>query len=219
DYVQRLDDDAVYLGHLGEKDPNLNDLWNLEVQHANEVISVVPILSSATDDTVPTVGPALAVDREFPNSIIGRYQVGPFGLGWEWNDGWQRTLSVDSDHNVVITDAYGTPRRFEPDSRGGYFDEPGDHATLTAISGGGFLLTAADGQQTAFAADGAVSYVQDSNGNRVTAAYTGGHLTSLTASTGPSLTFAYNGDRIISVTDSTGRTTHYTYDASNQHLM
>ena len=91
-------------------------------------------------------GPCAHRDRVFSNSIISRNQVGPFGRGWWWSDGWQRTLSVLSDGTVVITDGDGSQRRFQPDLRGGYFDQPGDHATLASLGGGGYTLTEADGR-------------------------------------------------------------------------
>ena len=57
--------------------------------------------------------------------------------------------------------------------------------TLTPLGGGGFLLREADGTITAFGANGKVTYIQDTNGNTVTASYTNGLLTSLTACRGP----------------------------------
>jgi len=49
-----------------------------------------------------------------------------------------------------------------------------------------------------------LDYVQDTNGNRVSATYTGSQLTRLTHSSGVFLTIAYNAaDRISSVTDPT----------------
>ena len=74
--------------------------------------------------------------------------------------------------------------------------------------------------QTDYTSGGTLNYVQDTNGNRITAGYTGGLLTSLTASSGQSLTIAYNTAGLISsVSDSTGRTTTYNYDASNTYLV
>jgi YD repeat-containing protein len=125
-----------------------------------------------------------------------------------------------SDGTVVISDGDGSQRRFQPDVRGGYFDQPGDHATLTKLANGGYTLIETNGLVTAFRPDGTIDYVQDTNGNRITAGYTGGLLTSLSHSSGQSLEIAYNSaGRIKSITDpASGRTTTYTYDASNEHL-
>ena len=218
-FVQRLDADASYLGHLGENVTDLSQLWSFEVQQANG-FSPVSDLSSATDAQVPMFGLALTVDRAFPNSINSRYQMGPFGLGWEWTDGWQRVVSVDSSGTVTITDSDGRQRFFQPDGRGGYFDEPGDCCTLLSDGGGRFTLQEKDGNITDFGPDGRVTDIKDTNGNTVSAVYSGGLLIDLDASTGQSLTFTYNAaGRITAITDSTGRTTNYTYDASNQFLL
>ena len=148
-----------------------------------------------------------------------RNLIGPFGRGWEWTDGWQRVLSQGSDGTVFVTDADGSQRVFQPDSRGGYFADPGDCCTLSSVSGG-FSLHEKDGGVTDFGPDGRVADVQDLNGNRVTAAYTNGLLTSLSASAGQSLSFTYNTAGLITgATDSTGRKTTYSYDPNNQYLL
>ncbi len=108
-------------------------------------------------------------------------------------------------------------RIFQPDSRpgGGYFDAPGDYGILTAGSGGTFTLQETDGQVEAFNADGTLNDIQDTDGNRITAGYSAGRLTSLEASNGDpatnpvvgSLTIAYNASGLIaSVASSDGRT-------------
>src|SRR5262249_22567615 len=147
-------------------------------------------------------------------------QVGPFGMGWSWTDvGWLQSLSVAPDGTVTVTTANGVRRRFQPDSRGGYFAQLGDPGTLTSGPGGTFILREGDGQTTAFGADGKLVFFEDTKGNKVTVGYTGDLLTSLTSAGGQSLSFAYNsGGRITTVTDSSGRVTGYTYDASNLFL-
>jgi RHS repeat-associated protein len=217
-FVRRIDNDALYLGHLGENVNDLSQLWSFEVQQAVG-FSPLATLHADTDAQVSTHGPALAVHRVLPNSVQARNQMGPFGWGWEWTDGWQNTLSVVNG-TAIITDPYGTQRLFEPDSRGGYFREPGDNATLTAVSGGGFTLQDPNGYITGFNASGSVAYTQDTNGNTVSAVYANGLLTSLVASSGQSLNLTWNSaGRITSITDSTGRTTSYTYDSTNQYLL
>src|SRR5262249_10322680 len=72
----------------------------------------------------------------------------------------------------------------------------------------------------AFRTDGALNYIQDANGNRITAGYSGSLLTSLTHSDGSSLALSYNTHGCISqIADSSGRITTYTYDASGQYLV
>jgi len=121
---------------------------------------------------------------------------------------------------VNVLGPNGSLRRFQPDSRGGYFDQPGDHGTLAAAAGGGYTLTELDGQVTAYNADGTLAYAEDTNGNRITASYSGGLLSRLTDSSGQYLAFTYNSANLVAtVTDSAGRTTTYNYDPTNQYLL
>src|SRR5262249_13098158 len=141
-FVQRVDDDAQYMAHLGEQITDLSQLWSFEVQRANG-LSSVQVLQAESDAQIPTLGPPLAVNRVFQNSINARYQIGPFGRGWQWTDGWQRVLSI-ANGTVVITDSDASQRLFHVDGRGGYFAEPGDHALLFAADDG-FTLQETNG--------------------------------------------------------------------------
>jgi len=126
---------------------------------------------------------------------------------------------VASDGTVVITSGDGMKREFQPDVRGGYFDQPGDFATFSPIAGADYLLQETDGLVTAFRPDGKIDYVQDVRATGSPPANTGGLLTSLAHSSGQSLQIAYNAaGRIHTITDpATGRTTTYTYDAAVAH--
>ena len=206
-YVQLLDNEASYLGQLGEDVTDVSLLWNFAVQQADNALSPVgPALASATDDSVAIPGSlSLSFSRVFAESIAGRDTMGPLGYGW--STPWQTTATIASDGTVTITGAGGAQRVFQPDSRtaGTYFSEPGDTGTLTSDGNGGYLLTEADGTATDYNANGTLNYIQDTNGNRITAGYTSGRLTSLTASSGQSIDIAYNAAGLISsVTDSAG---------------
>jgi RHS repeat-associated protein len=221
-YVQLLDNEAAYLGGLGEDVTDVNQLWGFAVQQADNALSPVgPTLASATDDSVAIPGDlSLSFSRVFAESIDGRDTMGPLGYGW--STPWQTTATTASDGTVTITGAGGARRVFQPDSRtaGAFFSEPGDTGTLTADGDGGYLLTEADGTATDYNANGTLNYLQDTNGNRITAGYTSGRLTSLTASSGQSITIGYNAAGLIAtVSDSQGRATTYSYDPSNQYLM
>ena len=120
----------------------------------------------------------------------------------------------------TFTSPTARSRVFQPNSQGGYDAQPGDYGTLAALPDGGYTLTELDGQVTAYNPDGTLNYVQDTNGDRITAGYTDGLLTSLTDSSGQFLTLAYNAAGLVSsVTDSDGRTTTYSYDPTNQYLL
>ena len=216
-YVKLLDNEASYLGRLGQTVTDVSQLWSFAVMQADGLLPT-PLLDGATDMSVVVPG-ALSLDfgRVYQEPIDARDTVSPLGYGWR--DSWQYSLSVASDGTVTVTMPSGAERIFQPDSRGSdYFDQLGDHGTLAAGTGGTFTLQESDGQIEQFNADGTLDYIQDTNGNRITAAYSSGRLASLTSTSGASLTLAYNPAGLIaSVTASDGRAVHYTYDAG-QHL-
>ena len=176
-------------------------------------------MASVTDLDVAVPGDlSLDFTPDLSRADRARDALGPLGYGW--TDDWQYSLSVGSDGTVTVTMPSGDQRIFQPDSRGSdYFDEPGDNGILTEGTGGTFTLQESNGQIEAFNANGTLNFIQDTDGNRITAGYTGSRLTSLTDSSGPSLTLAYNAAGLISsVTSSTGQTVDYTYD-SGEHLI
>jgi RHS repeat-associated protein len=228
-YARMLADNARYLGRLGQRVLDVGQLWSFEVQQA---IGLSPLSTPAamTDIHVEAPGLPITFRRAFASDIVGRYEQGPIGQGWAWTDGWQQMLFSESDGTVVVAAAdcgcaqpqpRGKQRRFEPDSSrpGTYFALAGDHATLTALGAGIFLLRESDGLTTRFRSDGRVDYVEDTNGNRITATWTGDELTRLSHSAGQFLDITYYAGRITTITDHTGRTVVYSYDAENEHLL
>jgi RHS repeat-associated protein len=217
DYVSMLDANAQYLGNLGENLTDPAELWSFELQQA---IGLGPIqdIGTTVDDQVAVPGLTLEFSRTFMSSLVGRSQPGPMGLGW--SDNWQVSLAVQSDGTVVVSEPGGTQVSFTPNGGGGYADQPGDYETLTSLRGGAFSLEETNGTVTVFNSNGTLDYVQDTNGNRITAGYTSGLLTSLTDSSGQSLSIGHNSAGLIStVIDSSGRVTTYTYDPTDQYLM
>jgi hypothetical protein len=105
--VQALDNSASYLAALGEKVTDLSQLWSYVIQQASG-FTPLHTLSTMTDAQVATPGPALSVDRTFPNYIDARLQLGPFGYGWNINDPWEQSLTVA---NGVVTIIRGPFRR------------------------------------------------------------------------------------------------------------
>ena len=215
-YVAALDADATYLSQLGESTDDVSRLVGFEILKADAFYTAAT-LATVTDASYPTPG-AIPLDfvRQFNQSIGGRDQSGPLGDGW--TDNWQISAAADAQGNVTITDD-GSTRFFTLQPDGSYMPMPDDHGTLTLVAGA-YQLRETDGTLTAFNPNGSLAYVQDANGNRVTATYNAaGQLTLLTASNGSALTIAYNAQGLISqVTDPAGQTTTYAYDASGQHL-
>ena len=103
-YVQMLDSEAAYLGRLGEDVTDLSSLWGFAVAQIRT--SGRCPRWAAPDDSLPTPGSlSLSFDRIFDQSIPGRFQTGPLGLGWSTS--WQESLSVAADGTVTITDGGG----------------------------------------------------------------------------------------------------------------
>jgi RHS repeat-associated protein len=218
EYAEMLTDNAIYLARLGLQVTDISDLLAFEFSQADG-INVVGRLANSTDAFVPAPGLDLSFKRTFPYSISRRYSLGDFGRGWSHN--WDMFLAVSGDGTVTITEPGGSRRIYQPDIRPGrgYFSMEGDFATLTDIGGGEFSLEEANGLVRVFLPDGKLDYVEDTNGNRITAGYSSDLLTSLTHSAGQSLAIGYNlADRIETITDPDGRVTTFGYDGSNEHL-
>src|SRR5207249_1050258 len=100
-YVQLLNSTASYLGRLGKNVTDVGKLWSFVIAQANNSWPV-PVLAGAVDDSLPIVGAlSLSFGRTFNQSVLGRFQSGPLGLGWSTR--WQEALSVASDGTVTIT--------------------------------------------------------------------------------------------------------------------
>ncbi len=219
-FVGLLDASAQYLGRLGETVTDVGKLWGFAVEQANG-LSPVPTLASAVDASVPTSGLSLDFGRSFGESIISRYTPGALGYGWSVP--WQISATPLFDGTIAVKGLQGSEVHYQPDSRhpGAYFSQTGDASVFTKNGDNTYTLTDPNGVVTHFRTDGKFDFVQDTNGNQVTAGYNGsGKLASLTHSAGQSLTIGYNGAGLISsVIDSVGRQTTYSYDDANQHLL
>ena len=162
----------------------------------------VATLAGTTDVSFPAPGLSLDFSRQFMQSISGRNTPGTLGLGWVSD--WDISATTESDGSVLVEDA-GAPRVFTPQANGTYEGEPGDYGILSLL-GGAYQLRETDGTVEAFLPSGQLNYVQDSDGNRITAGYNAsGQMVSLTDSDGQALTLAYNGQGLIStITDPNG---------------
>jgi len=219
DYTKMLDDNATYLGRLGQRVVDVGQLLAFEFLQSDG-LSSLRTLASAVDAALDAPGLPLVFSRSFSASVSQRFELGPLGRGWSHN--WQYSLAVASDGTVTITGQGGSRRVFQPDSRraGSYFTQPGDHAALTPLGGNAFTLREPAGLLHAFRTDGKLDYVQDPNGSRITCGYSGNLLTSLTHSSGQQLTMGYGaGGRLASIADHLGRQTILSYDASGEHLL
>ena len=196
DYVRMLTDNAVYLAKLGLYVTDIGELLAFEFAQADS-LNVLRTIASSTDAYIKSPGLDLSFRRFFGQSISSRYQSGSFGRGWSHN--WNITLSVSSDGTVTIQEPGGSRRVFQPDSRPGrgYFSMEGDFAELTDNGGSVFTLQDPDGMLRVFRSDGKLDYIQDTNGNRITAGYTNDLLTGIVHSSGQFLQIEYNNADLV----------------------
>ena len=216
DYVKMLDDNAAYLGHLGDRVTDVGQLVAFELQQADGLVPLAG-LAGETDVSVAAAGLPLTFGRFALPHVSDRYELGPLGRGWSYT--WNTRLECGSGGSVTVIEADGSRRVFQPDLRGGYLAGPGEYGTLWT-DGVDYYLGEPNGLTVAYNGDGTLDHVGDTNGNRIDAGYSGGRLTTLTHSDGRQIQIAYNGGgRIEQITDPFGRATHFTYDAASEHLL
>ncbi|MBU1710826.1 MAG: hypothetical protein KKE17_12535, partial [Proteobacteria bacterium] len=240
DYIKMLSENADYLYRHGNQHVrDTNKLFQFELLQAMGH-NPVPFLAGQTDMFVSAPGLPLTFGRYFSSSINNRHKTGVMGQGWTHS--WQISAIEESDGNVIIS-RMNNLSRYGLDIRGGYFSPAGDYTKLSK-SAGIFTLTHPNGFIEKFRVDGKFDYLEDLNGNRITAEYTGSgllsrlvhssgqfltfgygganHITSVTDQTGGlSVTYAYDSEYLALVTDVLGRSTEYTYhqEGASAHAM
>ena len=217
DYRQTLTDNASYLCSLGRTVYGVRDLFRFEIRKAMGM-NPRAVLAGAVDSYAPAPGMPLQFGRVFPGSLEGRFYLGPLGRGWSHS--YDIHLDEQSDGDVLVHWPGSFTRLFDGNGDGTYSALPGDHGTLTH-AGGIFELTEKDGTIYRFRADRQLDYIEDPNGNRITAAYDGGgRLIQVQHSSGASFALVYNAHgRISRLTDHVGRVTDYGYDATGEYLL
>src|ERR1043166_2330790 len=218
-YIRMLSDNAQFLGRLGERITDVDKLWNFELQQAYG-FTVVPTLDSSVDSSVAAPGVPLDLSRRFSSNIRARNSSGLFGRGWF--SPWEATLLVQSGGDLLeLTSNGDSARIFTRDSRSSsYFSGTGDSGQFVAVGAGIYELREPNGTVTRFRTDGRIDYVQDPNGNRVTAAYFGNRLTTLSHTSGAWIAIGYSGsDLIQTITNSAGRSVTYGYYPSTTYLQ
>ncbi|WP_199332029.1 Calx-beta domain-containing protein [Anabaena lutea] len=210
-----MTENANYLSQLGQETSDLTRLFAFEWKQAVNTLTNVSLIST-TDVVDAAPGLSLTFNRTFYQSIAERYNLGSLGRGWASQ--WDLRATTDSKGNVIIRSVGDLQRVFEKQTDGVTYLEDGG-ATLT-ITNGQYRLKEANGLISLFGTDGKLSYVQDTNGNKITLQYTNNRLTKLVHTNGDSLTLAYNAQgRISQITDSTGQITSYSYNASGENLL
>lgn len=222
DYLLMLDDNMNHLSQIGFQTDNVTELLAFEFRQADG-LSPIRYLSDVIDASVDAPGMNLEFARAYAQPVSRRYQLGPLGRGWTHS--WQIHLEEAPNGDVTIFDMTGTPRIFVSNGTGAYTPRPGDYGVLKKDQSGNFILREQDKFKTVFQADGKLNYVEDRNGNRITAGFNGDLLTTLTHSNGRQLLIGYSPDgRITQLTDPRGPDPEddciitYEYDAGGEYL-
>jgi RHS repeat-associated protein len=215
-YLNVLAQDATTLSRSGVYTADVGRLLAFEIAKADDGAPSPTLGSMVIDAQFPSPGLLLGFDRSFLQPLDGRYRLGLFGRGWV--SSWEISASTDASRNVTVQQG-GQSVTYILQADGTYAGPSSVNTTLSRV-GPVYQLRASDGSVTVFRADGTLDYVQDRDGNRITAGYKGSELTSLTHSDGDALVLSYNAQgRISQITDPAGRVTSYTYDASGEHLI
>ena len=171
-------------------------------------------IASSTDLS----GPSLSLGLAYNASLATRDNPGLFG------DGWTSTYDIsaitDASGNVYIKSPNGV-EVFTSLSNGRFVAQPGDSATLSATSTGGYRLVDSRGTVTGFNSNGTLSQITDANGNTTNVNWSvNGDLQSISSSTGEIIAFTTNSfGRIASATDSGGQQVTYTYNSTGTQLV
>ncbi len=209
-YHDVLSADATYLANLGEPTNDVLQLVEFEIEKANAAYTA-QTLATVTADTLPAPGMDLSFSQSYLASISGRYYQGILGAqGWTTN--WDITAKTTStgDASIQMSGSYFF-FFLQPD--GSYLPSPGEEGATLTLTNGAYRLVEPNGTIYQFNTNGTLDYVQDSNGNKITATYNNaGQLTQLTDSNGEYLKLGYNTQgQMATLTDSNGQTENYGY--------
>ncbi len=147
--------------------------------------------------------------------VVARHSGGPFG---DDLPGLVDSATVDMQGNVTVTDAAGDSTEFAALPGGGYAPPAGVQSTLTAASGGGWVMSQTDGATATFDATGQLTSTADAYGNTTGYTYSAGNLTSVAAPSGDVTTYTYDAaGEVTSSSDSrSGQAIAYSYDANGR---
>jgi len=159
------------------------------------------------DVQIPGAGLGLDFSRHYDS--VSETDVG-FGPGWVHS--YSDFLTVNPDDSVVWSDGGGFQYLFEPDGQGGYVVPDVLRGGTFTESGGEHTYRAKDGLRRTFDTEGRLAEIRDRNDNVIRLTHDDdGRLVEVIDDDAPhrKLTLAYTGDRIASLSDFTGRTWTY----------
>jgi len=184
---------ATYLSQLGNYNESVDQLLSFEIEKANAAFTAQSLVS-VTADSLPAPGMNLAFVQSFQQSISGRYRQGILGYGWTNN--WDVYAVTTANGDVAIYND-GISLFYSLQADGSYTDEVGDHSIVSLVNGA-YQLVTTQGVRYQFNTNGTLNYIEDANGNRITAGYNpDGQLVSLTDSNGEYIALTYNSQGFL----------------------
>ena len=202
--------DATYLSQIGEQTYDVLRLVEFEIEKANASYTA-QTLEGVTADDLPAPGMDLTFQQSYLDSISGRYYQGLLGAqGWTTNWDIKATTISTGDVSIQISGSYFY---FFLQSDGSYLPETSVEGDVLTLTNDAYQLLESDGSLYQFNPNGTLDYMEDPNGNRITASYnSAGKLSLLTDSNGEHLQLSYNGQgQMTTLTDSNGQTETYGY--------
>ncbi|HUE69399.1 MAG TPA: RHS repeat-associated core domain-containing protein, partial [Pirellulaceae bacterium] len=229
DYVTEMAENANQLAAVGQVTSDLGALWGFEVAQASASLSPVRYLAGAVDSSIAAPGLPLTFSRVYGQDLVSRFRQGVLGRGWTHN--WDISAKiVEPNGDVVLHGPGGVDRFFTKNINGTFTAAAGDFGKLT-FANNAYRLTETDGTVWQFGTNNKLNFVEDTNANRITLAYTSGFLTSLTHSSGRQILLEYDildfgaDPRLVRVVDTAGagsaddRITSFEYDPDRQHMI
>ncbi len=181
------------------------------------LISFVSPVDAPTGNFWHTFDDLSVPGRDIPLDLTRTYNSmsaatdGPFGFGWSFP--YDMSLSFPDATHVVVNQENGSQVTFTEQSGGTYTAPPRVTAALVHNEDGSWTFVRRHSDTFSFDSSGRLTQERDLNGYVTALAYNGsGQLATVTDPSGRKLTFAYTGDHISSVTDPLGRVVRYAYD-------
>jgi RHS repeat-associated protein len=166
-----------------------------------------------TFDDIGVPGRGIPLDLTRTYNSMSAATDGPFGFGWSFP--YDMSLSFPDSTHVVVNQENGSQVTFAEQSGGTYTAPPRVTATLVHNGDGSWTFVRRHNDTFSFDSSGRLTQESDLNGYLTALAYNGaGQLETVTDPAGRKLTFAYTGSHIASVTDPLGRVVRYGYDGA-----
>lgn len=220
---------AALYAYTGGSNPSLPNFTPPSTDGVDD--STGQYFTSATDISVPGLGPALDLTRTY----VGPTPVGPpspslFGPGWTFSYGMSIIDPLGSEMTIVQENGspvtFGCTETYDKHGNPSWTCDPysgQSDVSVTVVNSHDIIFTRGLERFTFSEGDEdgplVVTSISDANGRTTTLNWGGctGILCSVTDAEGRSISFTYNSLGLIaSATDPLGRVTHYAYNSNDE---